>query len=175
MKSFISNSACFLIVFALGCSQDDPTVDEGANFTGRDITYALESASDFNISGTAVLKERIDLSTNIIIKLNRTFQGNAELPVHLHLGDITTDQADVAALLQPVNAESGISETVLTILADESKVTFEDIKQMNACIKIHLSATGPEKDIILAAANIGAAVSKNPLGGRLGIGLCKSE
>jgi hypothetical protein len=175
MKSLISNAAYLLIVFALGCSQDDPTVEEESNFTGRDITYALESASEFNISGTAVLKERIDLSTDIVIKLNKTFQENAQFPVHLHLGDITTDQADVAALLQPVNAENGISETVLTILADESKVTFDNIKQMNACIKIHLSATGAEKDIILAAGNIGTAVSKNPSGGRLGIGLCKSE
>jgi hypothetical protein len=66
----------------------------------------------------------------------------------------------VAASLQPVNAKNGISETVLTILGDESKVTFDDIKQLNACIKIHFSATGAEKDLILAARNIGTAVSK---------------
>jgi hypothetical protein len=85
MKSLLSNAAYLLIVFALGCSQDDPTVEEESNFTGRDITYALESASEFNISGTAVLKERIDLSTDIIIKLNKTFQENQSYPRYSRL------------------------------------------------------------------------------------------
>ena len=155
--------------------QDDPAIQKESDLTGREITYALESGSEFNVSGTAVLKERKDLSTEIVITLNKGFDENAQFPVHLHLGDVTTDKADIAASLQPVDAKNGVSETLLTMLADESKVTFDEIKQMNACIKIHLSATGPEKDVVLAAGNIGLAVSKNPTGGRLEIGLCKSE
>lgn len=173
MKVFLS--VCLILVSALSCSQNDPIIEKESDFTGREITYTLESASEFDVSGTAVLKERIDLSTDIVITLNKTFQDNAQFPVHLHLGDISTDNADIAASLQPVSANNGISETFLTILADESKVTFDDIKEMDACIKIHLSASGPEKDIVLAAGNIGQAFARNPAGGRLKIGLCKSE
>lgn len=175
MKGWISNTAYLLLIFVLGCSQNDPVIEEESNYTGREITYALESGSEYNVSGTAVLKERIDLSTDIVIKLSKTFQEDVQFPVHLHLGDISADNADIAASLQPVEAKEGVSETKLTILADESKVTFDDIKQMNACIKIHLSDTGPERDIVLAAGNIGQALSENPAGGRLKIGLCKSE
>lgn len=175
MKSIISNRIYFLLVFVLGCSQNDTYIEKEKNFTGREVTYALESGSEYNISGRATLKERANLSTEIVITLNESFDENALFPVHLHLGDVATDQADIAASLQPVNARTGVSETVLTILADESPVTFDDITQMDACIKIHLSATGIERDIILAAGNIGAAVSRNPSNGRSGIGLCKSE
>lgn len=175
MKAFKSTTVCVILSFALGCSQNDPLVEKETEFTGREVTYALESASEFDVSGTAVFKERIDFSTDIVITLNKTFQGNAQFPVHLHVGDMSKDNADIAASLQPVEAINGESETLLTMLADESKVTFDEIKQMDACIKIHLSATGPEKDIVLAAGNVGLAVSKNPAGGRLKIGLCKSE
>jgi hypothetical protein len=175
MKSLISKSLYCVLLFTLGCSQNDPIVEGESDFTGREITYALESASEFNISGTAVIKEKRDLSTDIVVTLNKTFQQNAQFPVHLHLGDVSTDNADIAASLQPVEATRGVSETLLTILADESKVTFDDISRMNACIKIHLSASGPEKDVVLAAGNIGQAFNKNLEGGRLKIGLCKSE
>src|SRR5688572_26006102 len=149
MKHIVSTATYLLLIFALACAQDDLDLQKESILTGREITYALESGSEYNVSGTAVLKERKDLSTEITITLNKSFDGNAQFPVHLHLGDVTTNKADIAASLQPVNAQNGVSETLLTILADESKVTFNDIKQMNACIKVHLSATGPEKDIVL--------------------------
>jgi hypothetical protein len=163
------------MIFVLACSENDTELPKQSNFTGREVTYALESGSEFDISGTAVLKERTDLSTEIVITLNKSFKENLQFPVHLHLGDVSTDQADIAASLQPVDAKTGLSETSLTILADESKVTFNDITQMDACIKIHLSETGVERNTILAAGNIGSAVYKNSSTGRSGIGLCKSE
>jgi hypothetical protein len=96
-------------------------------------------------------------------------------PVHLHFGDIGADKAQVAAQLKPILGKTGKSETVLTMLADESPVTFNDLKTLEACVKIHLAASGENKDIILAAGNIGsAAINQNP-GSRLSIGLCKSE
>ena len=107
MKRFISDSVYLLVVFALGCSQNDPEIQKENNYTSREVTYALESGSgsDYNVSGTAVFKERVDLSTQIIITLNKSFEENVQFPVHLHLGDVTTDQADVAATLQPVTLD----------------------------------------------------------------------
>jgi hypothetical protein len=46
--------------------------------------------------------------------------------------------------------------------------------ELDACIKIHLAASGPDRDIILAGGNIG-----NAEGARMAssdwIGICKSE
>ena len=60
-------------------------------------------------------------------------------------------------------------------MADETTITYAELINLNACIKIHLSDTGVERDIILAAGNIGTAVAKNVAGGRVGVSVCKSE
>jgi hypothetical protein len=49
------------------------------------------------------------------------------------------------------------------------------LANLEACIKIHLSDVGPEKDIVLAAGNIGASATKSNAGGRFGIATCQSN
>ena len=101
--------------------------------------------------------------------------GVVKYPVHLHLGDLSINGADVAALLSPVVGSTGKSETRIDKLADETTITYADLIRLNACIKVHLSDSGAERDIILAAGNIGTAVSKTIAGGRIGVSVCKSE
>jgi len=144
------------------------------DFTGNEVTYDLPSASQFNVSGIVTFKEKKDGSTLVVVQLNGT-SGESKLPVHLHLGDISTPGADVAALLNPVNAKEGSSETILKQLANETEVSYPDLIKLSACIKIHLSDTGPERDIILAGGNIGASITKSIANGRTGIASCKSE
>jgi hypothetical protein len=79
----------------------------------------------------------------------------------------------VSALLNPVTAATGISETTISKLVDNSAVSYRDLIGLAACIKIHLSETGAGRDVILAAGNIGQA-SSSPIS-RSGIGVCKSE
>jgi len=86
--------------------------------------------------------------------------------VHLHLGDISEADADVAALLSPVDSKTGKSETVLTRLADETEITYANLLELEACIKIHLADTGPGRDVILAAGNIGESFTKAVANGR---------
>jgi hypothetical protein len=96
-------------------------------------------------------------------------------PVHLHLGTIATEQAAVAALLSPVTASTGKSETLLTKLADDTPVMYKDISNLEACIKVHLSDEGAGRDVILAGGNIGASYVKGLSGGRMaGIAVCGS-
>ena len=164
----------FLIVavgLVLFSCQDSANTSE---YTGNEVTYDLQPTSEYNISGYVTFKEKRDGATEVIVNLTGT-SGEAKLPVHLHLGDITTPAADVAALLSPVNAQTGKSETVLKQLANETEVSYTDLVKLNACIKIHLSDVGPERDIILAGGNIGASVSKSIENGRIGIQPCKSE
>ena len=100
--------------------------------------------------------------------------GDLVHPVHLHLGNISVDNAELAATLNPVLGKKGLSETNLKMLADESPVTYDQLKQMDACIKIHLAEAGPDQDIILAGGNIGSAAGSLS-GGRIKIAICKSE
>jgi len=154
----------------IGCQERENALDD---FTGNEVVYSLKSGSVYDISGTITFKERKDGSAQVFVSLSGT-EGNIELPVHLHLGDISEADADVAALLNPVKGTTGKSETHLTKLANEQAISFADILELNASVKIHLSETGPGRDIILAAGNIGAALD-NSSSGRFGIGVCKSE
>ena len=61
------------------------------------------------------------------------------------------------------------------MLANESKVTYKELVDLDACIKIHLSATGPDRDIILAGGNVGSNAALDSSTGRVGISVCKSE
>ena len=141
--------------------------------TGNEVVYPLQKASDYNISGTVSIKEKCDGSSIVLVSLRGT-EGDIEHPVHLHLGNISESGSDVAALLNPVIGSTGKSETLLEHLSDETNITYRQLIDLNANIKVHLAASGPDRDIILAAGNIGAA-SPDVEGGRAGVGVCKSE
>ncbi len=162
--------AILLIFITLACQEPNETV-----FTGNESTYNLQSGSVYNVSGTVTLKERKDGSTSLIVTVTGT-EGNATHPVHLHKGYINEAGADVAAQLTPLAAQTGRSETVLTQLADETPVTYAALTEMIANIKIHLSETGPGRNVILAGGNIGKGIT-SPANGRLSydLGVCKSE
>jgi hypothetical protein len=119
-------------------------------------------------------KEKKDGTTLVRVELSGT-EGEIQHPVHLHLGDISKPGADVTALLNPVLGKTGVSETLLTKLSDESSISYRQLVELLACVKIHLSDSGPEKDIILAGGNIGKAAADGPANGRVSIGVCKSE
>ncbi|HNR73431.1 MAG: hypothetical protein UZ12_BCD005001106 [Bacteroidetes bacterium OLB12] len=162
--------AVWIGLIVMGCQDGENT----SEFTGNEITYALQQSSEYEVSGTVKFKERRDGTTTVVISLTGT-DGNEKLPVHLHLGDMSEADADVAALLSPVDSKTGKSETILIQLADETTVAYANLLQLEACIKIHLADTGPGRDVILAAGNIGEAFTKSITNGRTGIGVCKSE
>ncbi len=93
----------------------------------------------------------------------------------MHLGDITTPDGDIAALLSPVNSKTGLSETKLTQLANETSILYGELIKLEACLKVHLSDTGAERDIILAGGNIGESAAKAISSGRTAVSVCKSE
>jgi hypothetical protein len=158
------------LVGLLGACSPSENISE---FTGKETIYALLQASQYPVSGTVTFKEKRDGSTVVLVDLSGT-SGNAKYPVHLHLGNLATPGASVAALLNPLAGNSGKSETILTQLADETPISYTDMVKLNACIKIHLSDSGIQKDVILAAGNVGKAVAQSS-GGRLGIAVCESN
>ena len=167
MKNWIGAFALFLAFF--GCQESQSVTD----FTGNEVTYALQQTSSRPVSGTVTFKEKRDGSPVVLVDLQGT-DGDVKLPVHLHMGDISAPDAEIAALLNPVTGTTGRSETHLVQLADETTITYTDLIKLGASIKIHLSDIGPERDIILAGGNIGAFATKAN-NGRVGVGVCKSE
>lgn len=164
-----------LLAAGLAACTTEPEIENEKIYTGNEVTYPLVSASVYNMSGTVTFRERTDLTTEVSITLTGNTGTDAKLPVHLHLGDVSEEDAYVAALLQPVDDRTGRSETHLERLANETSIRYADLKNLDACIKIHLSATGEGSKIILAAGNIGsAALAANPAG-RRSIGICRSE
>ncbi|MBX2895863.1 MAG: hypothetical protein KF763_10505 [Cyclobacteriaceae bacterium] len=157
-------------LISTACQESENT----SEFTGNEITYALQQGSEYVVSGTVVFKERRDGTASVAVSLTGT-DGTDKLPVHLHLGDLSAADADIAALLNPVDSRTGKSETLLTRLANETEVTYTQLLQLEACIKIHLADTGPGRDVILAGGNIGQSFTKSITSGRTGLGVCKSE
>jgi len=168
MKQFFGIALCGVVLFS--CQENEALGD----FTGNETTYSLQPGSQYSIAGTATIKERRDGTASVFVTLSGT-SGNNKLPVHLHLGNIATPNADVAALLNPVDAKTGISETKIGQLADETFITYSDLINLEACLKIHLSDTGAERDIILAGGDVGLSATKSANSGRVGFGICKSE
>jgi hypothetical protein len=166
MKGLLS---IFILVVMISC-QEPEAISE---FTGNEISYELMSGSEYNVNGTISFKERVDGFTTVIIQLNGT-DGQAKHPVHLHLGTISTPKADVAALLSPVLAATGKSETFLDRLADDTPIRYLDISNLEACIKVHLDESGPGRDVILVGGNIGESYVKELSSGRSsGFAICK--
>ena len=166
MKKVIAG---MILVLFFGCQDNDVRVS--TDFTGNETVYALQAGSVYPISGTATFKEKKDGSTVVVVTLSGT-EGDIQHPVHLHLGNVGSPDAAVAALLTSVTGSTGKSETTLTMLADETVVTYADLISLGACIKVHLAESGPERDIILAAGNIGSSMSAKSSGE---IAVCKSE
>lgn len=158
-----------IALIVLASCQKSETVSD---FTGNQSTYGLVQASQYAVSGTVVFKERKDGGTTVQVQLKGT-DGNTQLPLHLHMGDVSSNGAVVAALLSPVNAKTGISETVITQLADETKVSYKDLMKLAAYLNVHASDSGPESNVILAAGNIGANGTK--MSANLQIGVCQTK
>lgn len=159
-----------LSILVLSCAEP---VDVKTDFTGRQQVYALLPGDVYPVTGTAIFKEKKDGTSEVEITLEGT-EGTAQYPVHLHLGNIATPSADIFVVLNPVSATTGKATTTVKFLADETPVTYTELTALAACIKIHLAANGPERDIILAGGNVGES-AKNADGGRLGMSVCKSN
>ncbi len=81
-------------------------------------------------------------NTLVLISLTGT-EGDIQHPVHLHLGDISAPGAEIYAVLNPVLGKTGMSETILSLLADESTVSYQNLLDMEASIKFTLQNPDP--------------------------------
>ncbi|HNP18607.1 MAG TPA: hypothetical protein PKL31_09255 [Fulvivirga sp.] len=146
-------SLIILLFCLLGCDTDE----EVSVYTGNEQQYALSQASNFPVNGFVVFRERRDNLTEIKISLTGT-EGDINHPAHLHYGNISNPDADMALLLTPVNGNTGESISLANALNDETPMTYDDFINFDGHIKIHQD-DGPNKNVILALGNIGSAAN----------------
>jgi hypothetical protein len=163
-----------VVATLLGCQDQENSAP--SDFTGNESVYTLAAPPDaaYDISGTVTFKEKKDGQTVIIVALSGT-DGDVQLPVHLHLGTIGAPDADVYALLNPVLGKTGQSETLLAHAGDETPLDYQQLIALNACIKVHLAASGPDRDVVLAGGNIGSAFINDTSARGSFFASCKSE
>lgn len=151
MKSLNLLYFLLLLLGTVACSSDDePNMDD--EFTGRVLIYDLVSGSDYDVDGTISFEEKKDGSLRASIKIGATGESILH-PAHLHYGSFTKD-AEMAAMFNPVNGETGESVTEIAELADGTLFSFDILKEFDGHVKIH-GDDGPNKDVILAYGNIG--------------------
>lgn len=152
----MKTSVFFSLVIAFGvvlvaCDSDNPATND---FTGNEVSYnLLPGTSQFSFSGTITFKERTDQSISAEIQVAASGSGGVH-PVHLHFGTADFPDAQIAALFSPVDAISGLSVTNLSVLLDQTEISYADLLAFDGSVKIHLD-NGANKDVVLAAANIG--------------------
>ena len=76
-------------------------------------------------------------------------------------------------MLNPVDGTTGKSNTILHELNKIGNVDFDGLLTLAASVKIHLSDTKPNYDVVLVGGNIGTANNKENPFGRFFITVCK--
>lgn len=152
-----------------GASQGDP------NLTGRTKFYPLFSGSPRNYTGAALLQERTDAGTRIIIQLDGEPATGLSFPVHIHAGAASVNEAPLLATLNPVDGVDLTSVTEFYQLADGTIIGYSGLLELNAHIRIHLGDSPEDRMVILAIGNIGSNFREGEDLSEIEITMCSTE
>lgn len=133
------------------CNEQEPNI-----YTGEKIEFELFKSSDFDFNGTLTVQELMTGNVEFIIQLEGAKSSNISYPAHLHFGGYDMADAPIAQLLTPVSGAELKSVTVLNTLSDGSKVSFDQMRNFDGHVKIHLANEGPDYEVIIVAGNVGA-------------------
>lgn len=126
--------------------------DIGENeLTGTQKVYALGSVDVEGISGTATFSERVNGEALATIALDGTPDGGIH-PGHIHF-NTAAEGGSIAFTFNPVLGTSGMSQTNVSVLDDDSSFGYANILDFDGYINIHLSAS--ELGTIVAQGDIG--------------------
>ena len=127
--------------------------DIGQNdLTGDSKVYALAEKDVPTISGTATFFKRVNGTALSILNIQNTLPG-AMHPAHIHENDAATG-GPIAFTFNPVNGDTGLSNTQVEKLDDDTEITYDQILTFDGYINVHLSAA--QLSTIVAQGNIGS-------------------
>ncbi|MEP1258131.1 hypothetical protein, partial [Algoriphagus sp.] len=144
--------AIILLAAVWSCSESDPEI-----YNGKQLEYELNKTSEFDYTGNVTIKELTDGNLELTIQLVGAKSNSAtSFPAHLHFGSYTDPEAPMALMLNPVNGADLQSKTILGELMSGDKLSFEEMKNFDGHIKVHLASEGPDYQVILVAGNVGS-------------------
>lgn len=113
--------------------------DIGQNeLTGVEKIYDLGEKAVPGINGTATFKERMNGEALAILELMNT-PADGMHPAHIH-ANTALEGGDILFTFKPVNGATGMSQTNVAMLNDDSIIGYDDILDINGYINVHLSA-----------------------------------
>lgn len=144
------------VIFLIGILFASCSKDKDEPYTRNELKYDLYQSSDFNYTGKVTVKELLDGDLEIELEL----MGNKDdsdyfFPAHLHFGTYDDPNAPIAYLLNPIDIKTLKSVTVLGQLSSGTKLSFNDFRNFDGHVKVHLADSGPDYLVILSAGNIG--------------------
>ena len=132
--------------------------DIGQNeLTGSSVVYGLSEKAVPGISGEVEFFERKSGEALAIMDLNNTPAGGSH-PAHIHNNDAATG-GGIAFTFNPVNGDNGRGVTHVGQLDDGTSLGYENIKNFNGYINVHLSSD--DLSTIVAQGNIGSNVGSD--------------
>lgn len=144
------------VIFLIGILFVSCSKDKDNPYTRNELKYDLYQSSDFNYTGTLSVKELVGGELELSIELTGN-KGDTDyfFPAHLHFGTYDDPNSPIAYLLNPIDIKTLKSVTVIGQLSSGTKLNFNDFKNFDGHVKIHLADSGPEYQVILSAGNIG--------------------
>lgn len=141
----------FLLLFIVSCQNESES-----KYTNNELAYFLFPGSDFDYTGIATFKELLNGELELTIQLDGAKGTEAYyFPAHLHFGSYDVAGAPMAFHLQPIDSRTLTSTTLIGQLSDGRKLSFPDLEDLDAHIKVHLADSGPDYAVILVLGNIG--------------------
>ena len=127
--------------------------DIGQNeLTGESIIYLLSEVDMSGVSGRTTFYGRTNGEALAIIELQNT-QIDGVHPAYIYSNDVATT-GDIIFTFNPVDGNTGISQTNLAVLDNDTVFGFEDVLGVNGHINVHLSEI--LINMIIAQGNIGS-------------------
>lgn len=127
--------------------------DIGQNaLTGEMESYTIDEFDESGVSGTATFYERKNGTTLVRMIFTGTEDGDSH-PSHIH-NNSATEGGGIAVSLNNVNGETGISNTQVEALDDETAITYDELIDFDGYINVHLSSEN--LGVTLARGDIGA-------------------
>lgn len=127
--------------------------DIGDNeLTGASVSYQLNEVDVPGIQGTATFYQRQNGTSLAVIELENAVPG-ASYPSHIHENDVATT-GPIIFTFNDVDGDTGISETNVELLNDDTPFGYDQVVSVNGYINVHLSDT--QLNVLVAQGNIGS-------------------
>ncbi len=126
-------------------------------YTDNQLEYELATVSGaYNYSGKAIIKEFSSGELELTLTLEGKDENrNYSFPAHLHHGHYDgKPNPEIFQMLNPIDIRTLKSVTILN-----DNLDFENMKNFDGHIKVHLASEGPDYNVILVAGNVGRNAS----------------